>query len=172
MKIVGATKNDARALTELTIRSKAYWNYGAEQIKAWMDELTITEKYIEDNEVYKGIENGLLIGFYAFAPDSRSNLKLNYLFVDPKFIGRGYGKILLIDFLKRIEISGFDRVILDADPHAEEFYAKHGFQVVGQLESSIKNRFLPIMARDIRTVHKYGGVHNTSSQDLKLKKNN
>ena len=34
---------------------------------------------------------------------------------------------------------------LDADPNAESFYARFGFTQVGQLQSSIKDRFLPIM---------------------------
>ena len=93
-----------------------------------------------------------MIGFYAYQPENETDIKLNYLFVEPKFIGKGYGKILMREFLKRIENSEFKRVILDADPHAEKFYSGIGFRVIGQLKSSIKDRFLPIMELEIKPV--------------------
>jgi len=63
------------------------------------------------------------------------DIKLNYLFVEPDFIGKGYGKILLDDFMDRIKDSEYKRVILDADPNAEQFYSKYGFKVIGKLQS-------------------------------------
>lgn len=44
------------------------------------------------------------------------------------------------------------RVILDADPNALNFYKRHGLSEVGKLKSSIKNRFLPKMAKDLKSV--------------------
>ena len=52
MKIGKANKTDAEKITELAIRSKDYWNYGAKQIEEWRDGLTITSKYIDENQVY------------------------------------------------------------------------------------------------------------------------
>ena len=153
MKIEKTTRNDAKDLTELTIRSKSYWNYGKEQIEKWRDELTITEKYNDENQIYKLIMNDFLIGFYAYQPKNKADIKLNYLFVEPKFIGKGYGKSLMMDFLSRIENSEFERVVLDADPNAEKFYSGLGFRVIGKLKSSIKDRFLPIMELEIKPAH-------------------
>ena len=152
MKIERATRNDAEDLTELTIRSKSYWNYGKEQIEKWKNELTITEKYIDQNKIYKLVEDNSLVGFYAYKPENETDIKLNFLFVEPRFIGKGYGKTLITDFLKRIENSEFKRVILDADPHAEKFYSRFGFRVIGKLKSSIKDRFLPIMELELKSV--------------------
>lgn len=153
MNIKKTTKNDASDLTELTIQSKSFWNYGEEQIEAWREELTITEKYIEDNQVYKLLVGNSLIGFYAYQPENEDDVKLNYLFIEPKFIGKGYGKTLMMDFLNRIENSKYKRVILDADPNAEKFYAGLGFRVIGKLKSTIKDRFLPIMEMKIKSPH-------------------
>ncbi len=150
MKIEKPIRTDAKDLTELTIRSKSHWNYGKEQVEGWREELTITKKYIENNQIYKLVIEGLLIGFYAYQAENETDIKLNYFFVEPKYIGKGYGKLLMIDFLQRIQNSKFERVILDADPNAEKFYNKLGFRVIGKLESSIKDRYLPIMELRIK----------------------
>ena len=150
MKIGKAHRKDAKKITDLTIRSKNYWNYGEKQIAEWKDELTITSKYIAENQVYKMTTSDGLIGFYAFQAESNKIVKLNFLFVAPEHIGNGYGKILINDFVKRIEKTDFKKVTLDADPNAEKFYEKVGFKVVGKLKSSIKNRFLPIMEMEIK----------------------
>ena len=150
MKIEKTIRTDAKDLTELTIRSKSYWNYGKKQIEEWREELTITEKYIDENQIYKLVVDNILVGFYAYQAEGKINIKLNYLFIEPEYIGKGYGKILMTDFLKRIENSEFKKVIVDADPNVEEFYNKLGFQVIGKLKSTIKDRFLPIMELKIK----------------------
>ncbi|MBT8218898.1 MAG: GNAT family N-acetyltransferase [Bacteroidia bacterium] len=144
-KIEKAIASDADEITELTIRSKDYWHYGEKQIAEWRDELTITPGYITENEVYKIVDGDQILGFYAYQPENDIDIKLNFLFIEPAFIGRGLGKLLLQDFFKRIEKTDHKRVLLDADPNAEQFYKRFGFKVIGQLETSIENRFLPIM---------------------------
>lgn len=150
MKIEKALPTDAKTLTELTMRSKAHWGYPPEQILAWKEELTITPTYISQNKVFKLSKASEIIGFYTYKPITRRILKLNFLFVEPAYIGQGHGSVLLSDFMCRIEPSNYQKVILDADPNAEAFYKKHGFKVVGKLPSSIKDRFLPIMEKEIR----------------------
>lgn len=141
MTISKAKNTDAEKLTALTIRSKSHWGYSAEQIEEWNDVLTITVDYIENDE---------LIGYYSFFKLDGKSVKLDNVFIDPPFMGKGYGKKLMNDFYYRIQQIGFKKIILDSDPHAEEFYKKLGFKVVGQLASSIKNRFLPIMELDVK----------------------
>ena len=149
MIITNAKREDAKTLTELTIRSKNYWDYGHAQIEQWRDELTITPDYIDQNSVFKMVEKGQTVGFYAFAPESSEQVKLNFLFVEPEAIGKGYGKRLLTHFLNGLKGTNYKRVVLDADPHAEAFYASQGFTVIGKLNSSIEGRFLPIMQLEL-----------------------
>jgi len=144
MKIEKANQADAKEITALTIRSKSHWNYSVEQIESWREELTITAEYISQNEVYKLTEEEL-IGFYAFNKIGENKVKLFFFFIEPKHIGKGFGKKLMNDFIQRVKKLGFEKVTVDADPNAEYFYSKSGFKIVGQLPSSIKNRFLPIM---------------------------
>lgn len=138
-----ATEKDAVELTELTLRSKAFWGYSPIQIEGWRDELTVTPNYIQSNQVFKLIGKG----YYAFSIAQAKVAKLDFLFVEPDQIGQGYGQILLDNCIDRLKNYDVERIVLDADPNAEKFYIKNGFSVIGQLPSSIENRFLPIMER-------------------------
>jgi N-acetylglutamate synthase-like GNAT family acetyltransferase len=150
MKIIKAKNTDSKGLTELTLKSKAYWGYSLKQIDEWRDDLTINAKYIETNEVYSLIESNILIGYYSFFSLNKREVVLDNIFVDPKYIGKGYGKILMNHFLQKAKGLGFEKVSLHSEPNAEFFYTKIGFKVIGQLETSIENRFLPIMELEIK----------------------
>ncbi|MGB1041082.1 MAG: GNAT family N-acetyltransferase [Flavobacteriales bacterium] len=146
MKIEKSIQTDSKKLTELTIRSKSHWDYCMQQIEKWRDDLTVSEDYIIEKEVYKLIDSkDKIIGYYSFFKIDEVNVKLENLFVEPKFIGYGYGKMLMNDFIERIRKTRTEKIILDSDPNAENFYAKNGFKVVGKLKTSIEGRFLPIM---------------------------
>jgi GNAT superfamily N-acetyltransferase len=159
MKIEKAIKNDTNDLTELTIRSKSHWNYSKEQIEKWRDDLTVSETYILEKEVYKLINGNDLIGYYSYFRINDLDVKLENLFIEPKFIGKGFGKLLMTDFLQRIRKTKFEKIILDADPNVEKFYEQIGFKVVGKLKTSIKNRFLPIMEMNKASVQHYVKMH-------------
>ena len=146
MKIEKANSDDHKILTEITKKSKAFWGYSEEQIVQWNDVLTITKEYIQTNFAYKLIKENQVIGYYSYFNAETYIVKLDNLFVLPEYIGKGFGNYLMDDFLNRInENRDIKKVLLDADPNAEKFYQKFGFKTIGQLETSIKNRFLPIM---------------------------
>lgn len=159
MKIEKAIIEDANELTELTILSKSYWDYSEQQIEDWKNDLTITEGYILEKDTFKLINENKIIGYYSFFKTNNSDLKLDNLFVAPIYIGKGIGKKLVIDFFKRILIIEFEKVILDADPNVEKFYLDFGFNVIGKLETSIKNRYLPIMEINKARVQQYIKMH-------------
>ena len=107
------------------------------------------KKYIEDNEIFKLASNHKIIGFYSYNQRNSKEVKLNFLFVDPMFIGKGFGKLLMEHFLLQVSKLNFESVTLDADPNAQKFYEQFNFEVVGQLKSLIKNRFLPVMLKKL-----------------------
>lgn len=151
MDIERATSDDNLVLTEITKRSKAHWNYSKEQIEAWVPILTISKAYISENETYKLIVGNMVLGYYSFIKESNSIVKLDNMFILPEYIGHGYGKILMKDFIERVRLIKIEKIILDAEPNAEMFYQKFGFVVIGKLESSIKDRFLPVMEMNLMT---------------------
>ena len=146
--ILQALASDHEALTQLTKLSKAHWGYSPAQMEAWAEVLTISEMYITNNLVYKKVENDLLVGYYSLIPQTTHTIQLDNLFIHPAAMGKGYGSLLLADALKRVKQAGDATMTLDADPHAETFYLGKGFVVVGQLETSIPKRYLPVMELD------------------------
>lgn len=153
MKIKKAHISDSKQLTELTIRSKSYWKYSKLQIEKWRDDLSVSKNYILEKKVYKLTDNEKLIGYYSYFKLNEEDVKLENLFIEPDFIGKGYGKMLMLDMLQRIEKTEIKRVILDADPNSRVFYEHIGFKVIGKRKSSIKDRFLPIMEIKIRPAY-------------------
>ena len=145
MKIEKSQLFDHVELTELTKVSKAYWGYSQKQIEKWDKFLTISKEYILDNEVYKLVVNYQIIGYYSFFKVDDKKVKLDYLFILPEFIGKRLGVFLMNDLFKRVDELGFSIVTLDSEPNSKGFYKKLGFKVVGKKETSIKNRFMPIM---------------------------
>lgn len=145
MNILKAETEDSELLTTITKRSKAYWGFSEEILKEWEHLLSISKDYIEKNMVYKLVENENVIGYYSYFSIDEKTIKLDNLFILPEFIGKGFGKTLMNDFLEKANRLGIKKITLDAEPNAENFYKTFGFETVGQLESSIKDRYLPIM---------------------------
>ncbi|SUX44623.1 GNAT family N-acetyltransferase [Chryseobacterium indoltheticum] len=145
IEITKANAHEYRVLTDITKKSKAFWGYSDEQMRKWSDLLTITEEYIQNNEVYKLIINQSIVAYYSYFEIEKNSVRLDNLFVSPENIGKGYGKLLMNDFILKIKKSEAQRIILDADPNAQKFYESFGFVKIGEIETSIKDRFLPIM---------------------------
>lgn len=145
MTIEKANINDNETLTAITKKSKAYWGYSAEQIQKWDKNLTISQDYIRNNNTFKLTENDLILGYYSYLFENEKTVKLDNLFILPEHIGKGFGKQLLLDFLNRMKEEKIEKIILDSEPNAESFYSKMGFVKIGEFETFIKNRFMPIM---------------------------
>ncbi|RED24637.1 acetyltransferase (GNAT) family protein [Flavobacterium cutihirudinis] len=145
MTIEKANITDNEILTSITKKSKAYWGYSAEQIQKWDKNLTISQDYIRNNATFKLIDNDLIIGYYSYVFENEKEVELDNLFILPEHIGKGLGKYLLLDFLNRMKEEKIERITLNSEPNAESFYSKMGFIKIGEFETSIKNRFMPIM---------------------------
>lgn len=128
MEILRASSNYHKILTDITIDSKAFWGYSQNQIEIWKDDLTISENYINKNEVYKLILKNEIIEYYSILKINESVFKLDNLFLYQKYIGKGYGNILMKHFLEKVKFLEGKEIILDSEPNAEEFYTKLGFK--------------------------------------------
>lgn len=138
-----AVQEDARALTALALRSKAYWGYDDAFMKACIAELTITPARIANEDVTVAEAAGEIAGMVALVPGD-SGFELEDMFVDPPFIGYGLGARLMAHAEELARALGATHIDVDADPNAQRFYEKCGYQLTGSSPSaSIPGRVLP-----------------------------
>lgn len=147
--IFSAEINDADELTTIALQSKAYWNYTDELIESWRDDLTVTPNMIQEMLVYKYVTNEQIQGFYILNQPKDKSIELEFLFILPEAIGKGIGKKLLKHAFQQAKQLNSTTMTLLADPNAESFYNHYGFIRVAEKESSIPNRFLPVMEKDL-----------------------
>lgn len=140
-----AKPQEARELTRLALRSKAYWGYSEDFLVACRAELTVTKAQIKDDRVAVAMDADELVGFYSLmgAPPSG---EVGAFFVDAPHIGRGVGRALFTHLAATTRAAGFASLRIEADPHAVGFYEQQGAELVGEAASgSIPGRALPVL---------------------------
>ena len=146
-RIRQARPDECGALTELAMRSKAHWGYDAAfmaNVRADLE--VIPEKFMPGFHVYILETDSEVIGFYSLRPVDDETVTLEDLFIEPKYIGSGYGKQLWDHSLLVAQSLEFRRLTLISDPYAEPFYASRGAVRIGETESNaLAGRMLPLM---------------------------
>jgi GNAT superfamily N-acetyltransferase len=138
-----ARPDEAAALSELALRSKGHWGHSPEFLEACRAELTVSDQQVPQVTVAE--VDGTLAGFYLLEIDQERG-ELDMLFVDPPWIGRAIGGLLLRRALDEAAERGARTVELDADPDAAAFYARYGAARIGDVASgSVSGRVLPRM---------------------------
>ncbi len=153
-KIEKANKEDSDALTEIAFSAKKHWRYPNEYFDIWRSELTITDKYIEQNFVYKAILDSKIVGFYSLVHVKQDNSSgkikiprgwwLDHIFILPEFHGRGIGSMLISHSKNILQQNLGNEYHIFVDPFAIPFYEKIGAQFLYNSPSSIENRELPV----------------------------
>jgi N-acetylglutamate synthase-like GNAT family acetyltransferase len=146
-RIRQARMDECPALTELAMRSKAHWGYDAAfMANVRADIEVIPEKFMPGFHVYILETENEMIGFYSLRPEDAETVVLEDLFIEPKHIGRGYGKQLWEHSLRVAQSVGYSKMTLISDPYAEPFYARQGAVRIGEIESNaLAGRMLPLM---------------------------
>ena len=174
-----ATEQDGPRLSQLAIQAKAYWGYPAEFMHACYAELTVTAEAIASNENHfvVAMQQQELIGFYALEglveQQSNKQIELGALYVTPKHIGKGIGRLLMTRAIAHAGMLGAHSLFIQSDPHAIDFYRAAGAVVVGKKESgSIPGRFLPLLEvssiTSPRTAQVADAVHTQTSSETLL----
>ena len=150
MLIRTASMKDRDALIALTIRSKAYWGYDAAFMESVREELQIPVAHIEAGYVHILEDAGNLIGFFSLI-EAKGKWELDFAFLDPPYIGHGYGRALWQAVVGEAQRLGLRSFAIVADPHAEGFYLRMGAERIGEIASaSVKNRVLPVLRAAVR----------------------
>ncbi len=139
-----AETSESDYLSDLALRSKSYWGYSREFMIACKEELQVTEKKMSKLHYWIAQNEDGIAGFYALEFLSESEYELEALFVDPKYIGNGFGKMLVAHAKSSAKILGARKLVIQGDPNASKFYLAAGGVLTGESESgSIPGRFLP-----------------------------
>ena len=149
-----ACADEASLLSELAFRSKAYWGYSDEFMAACRVELSYTPAQIAAPEYHFFVTEAAraIRGFYALEQRSSSTVEVEAMFVEPAWVGKGYGRALMGHAKSQAARLGATTMIIQSDPNAERFYRAAGGQVTGRRESgSIPGRQLPTLAIDLTT---------------------
>ncbi|MDJ0749337.1 MAG: GNAT family N-acetyltransferase [Woeseiaceae bacterium] len=152
LSIREAFPEEANLLSRLALRSKAHWGYSEDFLDACRSELTVDASRLgnEDYQCFAALDGDSIVGFYALESISAGSSELEALFVEPERIGCGVGRLLIQHALRILSERGVERLIIQGDPHATEFYVAAGARQVGTRESgSIPGRELPLFEIEI-----------------------
>lgn len=142
-----ATPRDAAQLTELALRSKRFWGYDDDFMQAIAPDMIVLPEYLEYEH---GIvaEYGNIVAGYAILRIEGAQAHLRDLFVEPAFMNRGLGTVLLGEAIRIARSAGATRIQLVSDPNAVPFYTRRGFSVEAYESSQyLPGRSLPVMSR-------------------------
>ncbi len=138
-----ARPEEAQALSELCMISKAYWGYDAAFMNSCRTELTITAADFQNAQIQVAVDGGKLAGMAQLQIDGVA-AELDKLYVDPDFIGAGIGRALFDWAVRQARNAGANVMSIDADPDAAGFYRRMGAVDDGMSPSgSIPGRTLP-----------------------------
>ena len=142
-----ATTDDVATLTNIAHDAKRHWGYPEHWIEHWRDELTISNDFVSENEVYVLASDDEVRGFYALVVRN-DKAELEHLWVTPKHIGTGVGKELFLHAMQRAGSRDVSEVQISSDPNAEGFYQKMGAHRIGEIRADMdhKPRTVPRLA--------------------------
>lgn len=144
--------SDLAAVSALGIASKASWGYDEGAMEIFAEELTLTEpKFNELTAAWVAVMNDTIVGYASLIARTKTKVELEHMFVAPSHFGQGVGSALFQKALSHARAKGFREFMLISDPNAVGFYRKLGAQEIGQHQSRIAGRSIPIMSVEIRS---------------------
>ncbi|MGW7241639.1 GNAT family N-acetyltransferase [Streptomyces sp. NPDC054804] len=146
-----ARDEEAGLLSDLALRSKAYWGYDAEFLASCREELTLRGPELASRRTAVAERDGSIVGFTTFEGEPPQGV-LGMMFVDPDAIGQGIGRLLFTHAVETAAALGFTQFTIDADPNAEPFYEAMGGIPAGRVPSgSIPGRTLTQYLRRVQS---------------------
>jgi GNAT superfamily N-acetyltransferase len=145
-RIRRAGVEEAAALSDLCVRSKAVWGYEDSFMALARGVLQVGVKEIAAGDVWVATTaNGSIAGVVALAlGEQTGTLDLDKLFVEPRHIRGGFGRALLEHALREARRRGATRLTILADPYAAAFYERCGARRIGEAPSdAIPGRMVP-----------------------------
>lgn len=134
---------EADVLTNIAIKSEAYWEYDSNFMENFKAIYKVTEEFIDNNPTCVIEEDGSIVGFYGLLIGDKE-VSLEYVYIGIEYIGKGYGKLLWDHLVDNCKNLGIKELVLVTSPQAKEFYTKMGAIPSGEVSSLvIKERKIP-----------------------------
>ncbi|HPZ12417.1 MAG TPA: GNAT family N-acetyltransferase [Bacillota bacterium] len=144
-----AKREEASGLSELAFQSEAVWGFDERYMASFRSRYRVTEEFIGSNPTYVLDDGESIAGFYSLAVKGRT-ASLEYFYIKPGSMGRGYGRRLWNHMIKLCREMGLEKVELVTSPEAAGFYIKMGARSAGRVESKVKKgRMVPKLIYDI-----------------------
>ena len=124
-------------LTELAVRSEAYWGYDETFLNDFRTFYAINAEFISENPTYVYLWEDQITAFYSLVLKGRF-CDLEYFYVHPDFIGKGIGTALWKHMLKQCSLLEIEVITLVTSPEAKGFYEKMGAAHSGNIASFVK----------------------------------
>lgn len=160
--IRSAKTEDYDTLTNISFTSKGYWKYPKEYFEIWKNELTISQDYIQRNNVFVYEINGSIIGYYSIVNleedieisgiSINKGIWLEHMFVDPKYIGKGTGRKLFNHMWEWCIETDILEVGILADPNSKGFYERMGCIYIREYPSTIGGRTTPFLKYSVESL--------------------
>jgi ribosomal protein S18 acetylase RimI-like enzyme len=143
MKIRQAMSGESKKLSELAYASEAYWGYDQVFMNAFRAKYGVSEDQIKSGLVCVLEDGDLMVGFFYM--ERLGDLgDLEFFYIDPQFIGKGYGQVLWRELMAFCRAHDIKEIELVTSPQAVGFYEKMGAVVVGQVASQLREgRLIP-----------------------------
>ena len=119
------------AVFQDSVCRSAHEHYSSAQLAAWAPDQTDLRAWADrraSHPTWVAEAEGEAIGFI----DLESDGHLDMLYVKAAFQGRGVASALLETVLSAARVQGLGRIFTEASLTAQPFFARHGFQVLGE----------------------------------------
>jgi len=145
LNIRSAKVAEYEILTNIAIESESYWNYDSEHMEKFKTEYKVTEEFISNNVTFIIEKNETIIGFYGLVIENNET-SLEYLYIVPEYINKGYGKLLWNHIITYCNDNSINEFSMVTSPQSKEFYTRMGALQVGEIESLVKKgRKIPLL---------------------------
>ncbi|MEM7317207.1 MAG: GNAT family N-acetyltransferase [Planctomycetota bacterium] len=138
------TYDDLEDVSRLGIVSKSSWGYTDESMRVFAQELTLNRQSLDElSDAQVACEKGRLVGYFTLR-DYDGSVELEHLFVTPERFRTGVGTALLMAAFESARLRDAQSLRVIADPNSAGFYEKHGAIHIGDHQSSIAGRLIPV----------------------------
>jgi ribosomal protein S18 acetylase RimI-like enzyme len=146
-----ARPQEAAALSAIALEAKAALGYAEPLLQSWREALRIDAETIRQQLVQVATCEGTVAGFFC-VDIAAAEARLEHLWVKPALQGRGAGSALMQEALRLASSRGARTMLIDAEPKAEAFYRRMGFERIGTVAAPIPGepgRVRPQMRREL-----------------------